>query len=119
MTDDELSRAVAERRGWVCVADCGVANYQHLHRGNECVDNFAFATSMDACLAPGGLLDWMRRQDRWVSLTARPRDFHVSFRRVIGRDESGPYFKWFIGEANTLPRALCLAFLAATEGDHD
>lgn len=125
MTNEELSRAVAERMDKPLVCEGGGGTQRHLDTGqmmcNDCwkpvygdkctsAKRYNYATSMDACLAPGGPVEWLKK--------------HPDL-KYMGMYHDGGAFRWecevFLGireamrHADTLPRALCLAFLAATE----
>lgn len=138
LSNDELSRAVAERCGWEHQGEweCPKCGFVQVLRTLSAVDGSVgvnpdegrrvcpndgitlipwvppFPTSMDACLAPGGPVEWLEE--------------HPDL-KYMGLYRDGGAFRWeaevFIGirevmrHADTLSRAFCLAFLAATEPD--
>ena len=111
LSNAELSLAVAERCG--CTA-CerskrreGELCARHAGRSNIRVD---FAESMDACLAAGGPVEWLKK--------------HPDL-KYMGLYRDGGAFRWecevFLGirevmrHAEMPSRAFCLAFMAATD----
>lgn len=102
MTDDELSRAVAVR--------CGQTEGPFL----------SYATSMDACLTPGGPVEYLRARGMMLVAFGWPDARHTCqiWRTLDDWAEGNAKAGHFWGvSADTLPRALCEAFLAATEGE--
>lgn len=117
MTNEELTRITAERSGWEDLRWSESGRWVGLRpqtsrekREQRIVPKFA--TSMDACRAAGGPVEWLKKHPEL---------------KYMGMYHDGGAFRWecevFLGirevmrHADTLPRAFCLAFLAATEGE--
>lgn len=140
-TNAELSRVVAERCGhkhqgeWECLA-CGFVQVLRIlsaidgsvgvdeDQGRRVCPNDGktlipwvppYAESMDACLVPGGPVEYLRDRGLTLVTYSWPSYGHtvqVLNEQMLRREAA------FIEGETSLPRALCLAFLAATEGDH-
>lgn len=112
MTDEELSRAVALR----------LATVKHHAAGVPVKPQWpVYAESMDACRAPGGPVEYLRARGMMrVTFGWPDGQYTCQIWRTLddwaeGNARAGNF--WGIS-AETEERALCLAFLAATEGDH-
>lgn len=113
MTNEELSRAVAERLGWEWL---GEDPRLWMNPATGEWEDPKFAESMDACLAPGGPVEWLR----WKKLLWS--DYQLAVGGFLSVIQELPELhngeRWAVvhdAEADTLPRAFCLAFLRATD----
>ena len=113
LSNGELSRAVAERCGWKSERRKCAVMWPHNHAETGCMEPLShsrYAESMDACLAPGGPVEWLEE--------------HPDL-KYMGLYRDGGAFRWecevFLGirevmrHAEMPSRAFGLAFMAATD----
>lgn len=136
LSNTELSGEVAVRCGWTKRSTCRDESVPHRYpaaeshwhssvaiNGIDCWENIdslhidmppRFAESLDACLAPGGPVEYAKAKGWGYQLSERGHKPWWMFLTVIDAKKD----RWLvIGSAydESPARALCLAFLAATE----
>lgn len=107
-TNEELSRAVAVAMGAPedMFTEDGLLYFID---GSGLINVPQFAESMDACLAPGGPVEYLRgKPPKVLSL------FHEYLRMEVGKRMNILPVWWYLF---ITPEDFCLAFLAATEGE--
>ena len=111
MDDTELSRKVALACGWtpepcpVLPKTCDSVHAWRDAQGHIYLPTLAFATSLDACFAPGGPVEYATHKDRAWFVALWPWTYAQVTTAKAFHDATDP----------NPARALCLAFLAAVE----
>lgn len=116
-SDAEVSRQVAIACGWVDDRD----PYGEMHfmrpPGADAPARCDFATSLDACFAPGGPVEYAKAQGWRYQLVAWD-GYHEA--RFLKLDTASGYIAVGFGHTpldHPPARALCLAFLSAVKSD--
>lgn len=116
MPDPDLARAVAEVCGWKPERKgCPLWPHNHVRCGcDDIIPHPAYPTDMNACLASGGPVGWLRARGLEISFEFVDGHWETDIWKPTTRTDRTP-----VGcccRADTLPRALCEAFMQVTEG---
>lgn len=120
-SDAEVSRQVAIACGWVETKQDGwkhpIAEPWYSFADTEKGSYPSFATSLDACFAPGGPVEYAKAQGWRYQLVAWD-GYHEA--RFLKLDTASGYIAVGFGHTpldHPPARALCLAFLSAVKSD--